>query len=242
MASPALKRAISKASVVPGGGISHVGGSTPVQKVQKPRVMSPTEEEARRKPPGTPSALGAGNGTALPWDSAAEGKTANASLQFKGTAEQIAANKDIGLREFGLDPGYNDWKNNPYSQAAILQHNHESNEAGLKVTAGQALYSGQTGNAQGIEAGRRNQAFVGLGNEEARAKSRWTGEEQEAAARLRQEQQEAQEDAIKRALEAEQPDVPLPGGGGTPNQQGGGKVKKKSKDGKIGIGGAKKAR
>jgi hypothetical protein len=237
MASQALKNAISKASVVPGGGVSHVGGATAAQRA--PRVMTAAEENARRKPPaGVAPAPAAGS---LPWDSAAEGKVANASLQFKGTAEQIAANKALGLQEFGLDPGYNDWKNNPYSQAAILQHNHEANEAGIKVTAGQALYSGQTGNAQGIEAGRRNQAFTGLENEEARAKSRWTGEEQEAAAKFRQEKQEAQEDAIKRRLEAEPEDVPLGGGNSTPRQQGGSKVKKKSKDGKIGISGARKA-
>lgn len=210
------------------------------QRVAPGKVNNPAWENSRRSsntPQAGPAALGA---SPLPWDSAAEGKVANAGLAYKGTSEQIAANKDIGLREFGLDEGYNDWKNNPYSQAAILQHNHEANEAGIKTTAGQALYSGQTGNAQGIEAGRRNQAFTGLQNEESRAKARWTGEEQEAAALLRKEKQEAQEDAIKRRLEEEPEDVPL-GGGGTPQRQGGGKVKKKSKDGKIGIGGAKKA-
>lgn len=230
---------ISKGAVVPGGGISHVGGATRVTP-RAPKPMTAAEEEARRKP-ATP-ALGAGNGTALPWDSAAEGKVAVAGAGYKNTAAQIAANRDIGLREFGLDPGYNDWKNNPYSQAAILQHNHEANESGINVTAGQALYSGQTGNAQGIEAGRRNRGFNELQNQEAQAKARWTGEEQAAEQKLKEEKQQAQEDAIKRALEAEQPDVPL---GGTPNQQGGGVTKKVKKKGggttTIGIGGARKA-
>ncbi len=150
----------------------------------------------------------------LPWDSVAEGKVANAGAQYKNTAAQIAANRDIGLREFGLDPGYNDWKNNPYSQAAVLQHNHEANEAGINVTAGQALYSGQTGNAQGIEAGRRNQGFNALQNQEAQAKANWTAEEKAAEQRLKEEKQEAQEGAIERGLNAPQPEVPLPGGNG----------------------------
>jgi hypothetical protein len=148
----------------------------------------------------------------LPWDSVAEGQVANAGSQYKATSEQIAANKDIGLREFGLDPGYNDWKNNPYSQAAILQHNHEGNEAGIKVTAGQALYSGQTGNAQGIEAGRRNRGFNDLSNAEARQKAQWVREEQDAATALKEAKNEAQGGAIDRALKAEPEDVPLPGG------------------------------
>lgn len=237
MASQALRNAISKAQVAsgiavgPGRAVPQIGNATAV--TQRKVAVAPQPASAGIAAPGS---------APLPWDSAAEGKAANAGLQFKGTSAQIAANRDIGLREFGLDPGYDDWKNNPYSQAAILQHNHEADEAGILTTAGQALYSGQTGNAQGIEAGRRNQAFTGLANEETRAKAKWTGEEQEAAALLRQERQEAQEGAIKRALEAEQPDVPLGGGAGsTPQQQGGGKVKKKSKDGKIGISGARKA-
>jgi hypothetical protein len=171
------------------------------------------------------SALGAGNGTALPWDNIAEGQVATAQKTGIDTKTQIAANRALGLSEFGLDPGYDDPKANPYSQAAILQHNHESNARGINVTAGQALYSGQTGNAQTIEQGRTNQAHQGLVNEENQAKARWLGEEKAAEHREEEEINSAKEGAVQRGIESNHPEVPLPEGGGGNN--GGGQQKEK---------------
>jgi len=169
------------------------------------------------------SALGAGNGTALPWDNIAEGQVATAQKAGIDSKTQIAANRDYGLREFGLDPGYNDPKANPYSQAAILQHNHESNARGINVTAGQALYSGQTGNAQTIESGRTNQAHQGLVNAEEQAKATWIAEEKAAQHAEEEGINSAKEGAVQRGIESYHPEVPLPEGGG--NNGGGGNQK-----------------
>lgn len=165
---------------------------------------------------------GAGNGP-LPWDNIAEGQVATAQKTAADTRTQIAANRALGLREFGLDPGYNDPKANPYSQAAILQHNHESNARGINVTAGQALYSGQTGNAQTIEQGRTNQAHQGLVGAEEQAKANWLAEEQAARHAEEEAINAAKEGAVQRGIESYHPEVPLPeGGAGNNNGSGGG--------------------
>lgn len=146
---------------------------------------------------------------AMPWDSIAEGKAATAGAGYKNTENQIAANRALGMQEFGIDEGYSDYKNNPFSQAAVLQHNHESNARGINTTAGQALYSGQTGNAQTIESGRTNQAHQGIVNADERAKAGWIAEEKAAEQTEREAIQEAREGAINRATEASHPEVPV---------------------------------
>ena len=181
-----------------------------------------TSKQVTTKSPA--SALGSGNGTALPWDSIAEGKASNAQLNRQNTNAQVAANRNVGLQEFGIDAGYDDYKNNPFSQAAILQHNHESNARGINVTAGQAGYSGQTGNAQGAEQGRTNQAHYGIVNENARAKANWTAEEKAAEAAVQREINEAKEGAVDRAAAQPGPEVPLgneggKGGGSQPKEK-----------------------
>lgn len=155
------------------------------------------------------SALGAGNGTALPWDSIAEGQATNAHTNRLNTDAQVSANRNIGLQEFGIDAGYDDYKNNPFSQAAILQHNHESNQRGILTTAGQAGYSGQTGNAQGAETGRTNQAHFGIVNENSRAKANWEAEEKQAEADEQNAINGAKEGAVERASSAPGPEVPI---------------------------------
>jgi hypothetical protein len=201
---------IGNASAVAGGGASHIGGASAVPK--PPKRMTAAEENALRKPPA--SALGPGNGPALPSDSIAEGKIANAQSGNVATHQQIASNRALGLAEFGLDPGYNDPKANPYSQAAVLQHNHESNQRGILTTAGQAIYSGQTGNAQLGDQGRFNQGHQELVNTENRAKANWEAEEKAADQAEKEAIWAAKEGAVERATQAPGPEVPLPGGGG----------------------------
>lgn len=145
----------------------------------------------------------------LPWDGIAEGQAATAGASYKNSINQTAANRAIGLQEFGIDAGYDDYKNNPFSQAALLQHNHESNARGINTTAGQALYSGQTGNAQTIESGRTNQAHQGIVNEDERAKAGWLAEEKAAEIAQQESITAAQEGAVERASAAPGPEVPL---------------------------------
>jgi hypothetical protein len=166
----------------------------------------------------------------LPWDSVAEGQAATAGVAEKNSVAQTAANRSLGESEFGVGEGiglngyaYNDHKNNPYSQAAILQHNHESNARGINTTAGQAGYSGQTGNAQGIEQGRTNQAHQGIVNENERAKAGWVGEEKAAQVADQEAVNAAKEGAIQRALEATPPEVPLKEGAPKPSSAPAGK-------------------
>jgi len=165
----------------------------------------------------------------LPWDSIAEAKVAEAGATEKNSVDQIAANRALGMQEFGIDEGYDDYKTNPFSQAAILQHRHESNEAGITTTAGLAGYSGQTANAHGIEAGQTNQAHQGIVSEDERAKAGWLAEEQAAQQADREAVQEAQEGAVNRAAEANNPEVPV---GNTTNNYVTKKVVVKKKGGK----------
>lgn len=188
--------------------------------------MTAAEENARRRQPAgaPPLPPGASN----PWesDALALGQIQSARSSQTHSDEQIAANKALGEQEFGLrhELGangvyYDDYRNNPWSQAALLQHAHESNAAGINTTAGQALYSGQTGNAQGIEAGNFWRNRAGLEGDVNRAEGKWSREETEAEEARKQSEFEAKEKAIERALEAEPPEVPLPGGGGGKKNQ-----------------------
>jgi len=201
---------MAKVRAKPGSGLA---GYTPQRTLAQPNRNA--ENQARESAAAkvaqarpTTSALGSGNGTALPWDSIAEGQVATAGANYKNSVAQVAANRAIGEQEFGIDVGYDDYRNNPYSQAAILQHNHESNARGINTTAGQALYSGQTANAQAIEQGRTNQAHQELVNADERAKANWLAEERAAEIADQEAINAAKEGAIQRALEATPPEVP----------------------------------
>lgn len=206
------------ASVKPASGIGNaraVNRANPSGLV-KPKGFDQEFSTFKASPQVSSQLPGAVNPSPQPWDSIAEGKAAAAGANYKNAVDQTAANRATGLSEYGLEHelGLNgvyddDLKNNPFSQAAVLQHNHESAQRGILTTAGQAGYSGQTGNAQGAETGRTNQSHQALVNEQERAKAGWIAEEK-AAERARNEAvEEAKEGAINRAVEADKPEVPV---------------------------------
>lgn len=206
-------------AVKPASGLVGVKGSPRVPQVNqaggtnRATSLNPLTKSYEANNPATGPAV---NPSPQPWDSIAEGKAAAAGANYKNAVDQTAANRATGLSEYGLEHelGLNgvyddDLKNNPFSQAAVLQHNHESAQRGILTTAGQAGYSGQTGNAQGAETGRTNQSHQALVNEQERAKAGWIAEEK-AAERARNEAvEEAKEGAINRAVEADKPEVPV---------------------------------
>jgi len=216
--------------------------------------------------PGTPgpaaattSAPAAAPYSAAPWDSAEQLSDAGADAKYNNALLNLGYKKTAYGQEYGLDPGYNDYKANPYSRAALLEQTYQraNRASGNSLAAGGQLYSGASQNAETYNREHNSQernalegsyrkALQGIVEEEAGAKA--TREEEKAAAKWK---------AIEAASNAElEPDAsPAEGGGGGSKsnpyaEQAGGvkkKVKVKTGNGKtktttIGVSGARKAK
>jgi hypothetical protein len=205
----------------PGSGVA---GYAPQRTLAQPNrnAGNANRQVAQRKIAQAQAGQQAPGSAPLPWDNIASGQVTGAQKGLAASQEQIHANQLLGEQQFGISGeigangyAYNDYKNNPYSQAAILQHNHESNSRGINTTAGQALYSGQTANAQTIDQGRTNQGHAEIEASQRAAEAQWLAEAQAAEAAERREISEAEEGAVQRANEAPNPEVPIGNGGGS---------------------------
>jgi hypothetical protein len=197
---------------------------------------------------GAPSASAAAAPTrdsAAPWDAQAESEAGEAETAFNTKEAELAGNWTAreGYYGFGANGA-----NNPYSQASLLATHHEWNERGVLNGAGNQLYAGSTVNAHRQETGRYTTSYGQLlqaYEDEKAAKER---EETAAGSAYETALKNAGLGAIGRASATEPEPVAAGGGGGggasrgsAPAKQGGGVTKKKTRDGKIGIGGARKA-
>lgn len=182
-------------------GVGGIGGNHPV--TNKP------------KPAGTPAVAPAGTqGTSLPWDRPAELQSGTAQKRWEDTQAGIGSTKEQRERYFGLEPGYNDFASNPWSQAALLAHQHEIGERGVREGGqGNQLYSGATINNEQAET-RRNALAVNSLTESLHAEqAQWKAEERAAERQREQEEREAIEGAIERATGADLEPAPTGGGG-----------------------------
>lgn len=126
----------------------------------------------------------------------------------------LSSKRDFRERSFGLSEGYNDPAANPWSQAALLQHQHDVGTRGTMNSAGLNLYSGSTVN--GLASNDRQYA-MGLGQlkqQQEEEQAAWAREEQELAQERQTAREEASGGAVERAAETEPEPMPATGGGG----------------------------
>jgi hypothetical protein len=188
-----------------------------------------------------PSTLGAGvaapNGpTPTPWNSKAEQIVAGARRNYLAAQGNFDLAEREAQQDYGLDPGFNDYKANPNSRAALLEQSYQNANRGTVNSAGLQLYSGATSNALGA-----NRGVYGRSRDElAKSYREALGEIGQGRVKAAQEQaereQEAEWDRIA-AAEAAEPDASAaPPGKAKP------KNKPKGGGGKgPGVGGARPA-
>lgn len=168
----------------------------------------------------------AGGLSAMPWDSQATNTSASGQRTYSDTIAGIGAERDFKLREYGLNPGY---ENNPYSQASLLQRQREIGIRGINQRPGQ-LYSGATINHLGQTERGYNEGSYRLKTAQEQDVARWEREELRATHEKEEADEEAQQRAIERAEEQAPEPAPLGGGGGGgKRKKGGGGAPKRGK-------------
>jgi hypothetical protein len=96
-----------------------------------------------------------------PWDSKAEQIVSGARKSYLDASGNFDLNEQTAKRDFGLDPGFNDYKSNPNSRAALLEQSYQAQNRGTTNSAGLQLYSGSTSNRLGA-----NRANYGTNRDE----------------------------------------------------------------------------
>lgn len=88
-----------------------------------------------------------------PWNTKAEQIVAGARRSYLNSQNDFNLSEREAEQEFGLAPGFNDYKANPYSRAALLEKSYLDANRGTINSAGLNLYSGSTSNALGSNRG-----------------------------------------------------------------------------------------
>jgi hypothetical protein len=186
-----------------------------------------------------------------PWNTAEQLSDAGAEAKYNNALLNAGYKKQAYETEYGLDPGYNDYKANPYSRAALLEQTFQrANRAGTtSLGAAGQLYSGASQNAETYNREHNAQERNSLESAYRKALQGVTEEEAGALASREEEKAAAKWKGVEAASNAELESETAPAATKAnpyAEQAGGVKVKvKNKKTGKstvIGINGARKAR
>jgi hypothetical protein len=146
-----------------------------------------------------------------PWDSRYEQTVAGARKSYLNAGANFDLSEQAAKQDFGLDSGFNDYKSNPNSRAALLEQSYQSANRGTMNSAGLQLYSGATSNRLGAN----RSAYAGDRDQLAKAYQEALGEissgRTEAAQRKGEEEQSAYWDRIGKAEESEPEAAAAPG-------------------------------
>jgi len=145
----------------------------------------------------------------LPWDSTAQRESA----ELGNEAGDTRASLTTGFQRTQEDLGLGEGASNPYSHAAQLARERDSNQRGITNTAGSNLYSGSTVNAQRQATSQYDESRKGLESEYDRAKTDYESGVGKTSRDYQQGIAAIKEGAINRAL-ASEPQPLAPGGGG----------------------------
>lgn len=83
---------------------------------------------------------------ATPWDARYEQAVAGGNKKYLNASGNLDLAEQAAKQDYGLDPGYNDYKVNPNSRAALLEEKFQQGNRGVVNSAGLNLYSGSTSN------------------------------------------------------------------------------------------------
>lgn len=121
----------------------------PGMKVNSGRPVPPKPGAGGGASGGPAAAAGPAAGGApsvTPWDSRYEQRMGAAGRRYLSRTGDFDLDEATAKQDFGLDDGFNDYKVNPNSRAALLEDSFQSSQRGVTNTAGLDLYSGGTGN------------------------------------------------------------------------------------------------
>lgn len=122
-------------------------GASGLQAARPPKSAQPPHPRAGAPRPGGPTQPQGPPPT--PWDSIASLEDAGATRKANDTTADLASDRDLKERYYGLGSGYDNPASNPWSQAALLKAQSERARAGTLNSAGNASYSGSTLNHLG---------------------------------------------------------------------------------------------
>jgi hypothetical protein len=150
-----------------------------------------------------------------PWDAAAAGTEASALKRREDTLSGLGARWTLEQQEYGLEGPYADYKNNPYSKAALLQQNYDNARRGTTNSAGLQLYAGSSINAQNANTNHYGEGRNALEKAYAADFAQNRAERLEAENGYQEAIDNARWEAVQAALKAE-PEAAPEAGGGTP--------------------------
>jgi hypothetical protein len=86
----------------------------------------------------------------MPWDSQYELSAAGAEKNYGDSMAYLNSKRLQAQQAYGIDPGFNDYANNPFSRAALLRKSWDTNVRGTtnSYAAQGQLYAGSVHNAQ----------------------------------------------------------------------------------------------
>ena len=166
-------------------------------------------------PGGSAGAVAPGRAP-TPWNSAAENIVNEARRNYLDSQGNFELARKEAEQDYGLAPGFNDYKANPYSRAALLEQSYQNANRGTTNSAGLQLYSGSTSNALAGNRSTKDLNYDNLSRAYNEALGGITKGETEAKERKAEEEREAEWRRIE-AAEASEPDSeasPAGGGGG----------------------------
>jgi len=182
----------------------------------KPKGQSPNTEylKSQRQGGGAPTPGSTPASTPLPWDGAYEGAAGNANLRYQNSLTALGAQRSALQQDYGLDPGFNDLKANPYSRAAALEQAYRRNQrgSGTSLAAAGQLYSGASQNAETYNREHNAQDRDALEKVYRAALQDLTNQEVEAGDRRNAELSEAGWRRVEGASSAPLEPAPVPGG------------------------------
>ncbi len=152
----------------------------------------------------TPAATPAATSTpATLWSSKYEQSVGEANKKYLNTLNNLDLTEQSEKQEYGLDPGFNDYKANPYSRAAALEQSFETANRGTTNAAGLQLYSGSTSNKLGANRTTRDGNFNNLQSEYQNALNTVSQSRAKAKEEQAETDQEAYWNSVREAEEHE---------------------------------------
>jgi hypothetical protein len=149
---------------------------------------------------------------------------AGARKSYLDASGNFDLNEQAAKQDFGLDPGFNDYKSNPNSRAAFLEQSFQTANRGTTNSAGLQLYSGSTSNRLGVNRATNSANRDQLAKAYQDALGEISAGRTKAAEERAEKEQEAAWERIAAAEGSEPEAEAAPAGGGSK-----GKPKKQSR-------------
>lgn len=169
-------------------------------------------------PGGAPGGPGGAPGPApiqnpTPWSSRYEQSVGASRKRYLDSSSNFDLAEQQAKQDYGVESGFNDYKANPYSRAALLEQSYQRANKGTINAAGLQLYSGSTSNRLSANRAANSEDRNRLMRDYQESLGEISTGRAEAAARKGEEEQEAYWDRIAEAEKSEPEAQAAPAGG-----------------------------